>query len=39
MSADFGWSDADFARLAFITQMALVLMLMFFGLSNDILCR
>jgi MFS transporter, ACS family, hexuronate transporter len=35
MSADFGWSDADFGRLAFITQMAAAFSFLFTGWLVD----
>ena len=35
MSADFGWSDADFGQLAFITQMAAAFAFLFTGWLVD----
>ncbi|NCU11006.1 MAG: MFS transporter [Sphingomonadaceae bacterium] len=35
MSADFGWTDADFGRLAFITQMAAAFAFLFTGWLVD----
>lgn len=35
MSADFGWSDADFAQLAFVTQMAAAISFLFTGWLVD----
>jgi ACS family hexuronate transporter-like MFS transporter len=35
MSADFGWSDADFGRLAFVTQMAAAFSFLFTGWLVD----
>lgn len=35
MSADFGWSDADFAQLAFVTQMAAACAFLFTGWLVD----
>ena len=35
MSADFGWTDADFGRLAFVTQMAAAFAFLFTGWLVD----
>lgn len=35
MSADFGWTDADFGQLAFITQMAAAISFLFTGWLVD----
>jgi MFS transporter, ACS family, hexuronate transporter len=35
MSADFGWSDADFGQLAFVTQMAAAFSFLFTGWLVD----
>jgi ACS family hexuronate transporter-like MFS transporter len=35
MSADFGWTDADFGRLAFVTQMAAAFSFLFTGWLVD----
>lgn len=35
MSADFGWTDADFGKLAFVTQMAAALSFLFTGWLVD----